>query len=316
MADWRPASTLLISARQSSDAARDGNMFEYEYSDDNVRKTSETFAEIVGEVLIDTVDWIFFVALVIATLFGLISWCLLKKFRTFRNYVLLSTIIAQMLLMLMFDPSDLFGEETVKNNEALRIIPFVLLVFFIMCVKCWLIVLCFVFSVDFVRVFHYDFRAKYLCSTLFAWGVPFIIVLIYTIVGCVLINRPSQTDIFDTPTAMILLLIPVAISLVTFIAVICRLFSDSSANNNLCVRFTIAISIFTLSNYCLFTIVTGILDKNIYAVDILGEIIEYVIIIALIVFIVVLKSNWKLWRDYINKRFAPESGVMLHDQRI
>lgn len=280
-------------------------------------ETVGKLAEILGEAVTNTIAWIFLVAVATAIVFGVTSWCVLNKFRTFRNFVLLSALVALMLQMLVMWLSDRFiSDEVAESNSAVNVIVLCYYVLFQSAFQYWLIVLCYVFSVDFVKVFHYDCRRKYLWSNLFAWAVPFITVHLYAIVGAILYNLPDDESqyIFEAHIAMSLILIPVVLSLITYLVVIGRLIFGASTNK--CCGFTIATLIFLFSNVILFTVVPIVLDKDILAVNVIGEILEYLQTIALIVCIVVLKSNWKLWRDHFNKISGPETGVMLGGHRV
>lgn len=274
-------------------------------------------SELLGEAVTNAIAWIFLVAVATAVVFGVVSWSVLNKFRTFRNFVLLSALVALLLQMLVLWLSERFiSEEVAESNPAVNVVVLCYYVLFQSAFQYWLLVLCYVFSVDFVQVFHYDCRRKYLWSNLFAWGLPFITVHLFAIVGAILYNLPEDESqyIFEAHIAMSLILIPVALSLITYLALIGRLLFGTSTNK--CRGFTIATLIFLFSNVILFTVIPAILDKEILAVDVTGEILEYALTISLIVFIVVLKSNWKLWRDHFNKASGPETGVMLGENRV
>uniref|UniRef100_A0A2H1WI59 SFRICE_027000 n=1 Tax=Spodoptera frugiperda TaxID=7108 RepID=A0A2H1WI59_SPOFR len=61
-------------------------------ADNETEENTEKFSYVVGETAMDIICGILFILSLIAFFYGVTSWCLIKKFRHFRNYVMLSAI--------------------------------------------------------------------------------------------------------------------------------------------------------------------------------------------------------------------------------
>ncbi|KAJ8707470.1 hypothetical protein PYW08_010722 [Mythimna loreyi] len=278
---------------------------------DTSTEQPQIFVTLVGESAMVIIAWILFTLTLIAAIYGVISWCIIKKFRHFRNYVILSAIVANLLRFTVFQLSlALFTEKLVMTYPVFTVIPAFLMMFCSLSFHCWLLVLCYIFYVDFVKVFNIDIRRRYLKSSLFAWGLPSVTAFIYLALELVMFVYNSKViityNMFRIFT-MIILLIPAIISFVIYIVVLNSLFRGKVPNENISShkmrRFYIATLLFILSNIIVLTAIPEILQVPILAIDIIGELGEYLNTIALNVYIIIVKSNRMIWREFLDKIF-------------
>lgn len=277
----------------------------------NVSAMHSATAEIdTTRVIFKTFSWIVIVLSLTAFIYGLTSWCLLKKFRHFRHYVLLNVMLANVLrnfIFLFFYWFKVFCRDVVKRylmcvNGYIYFSLYCNLTF-----DYWLLVLCYIFYVDFVKVFNIDIRRRYLNSSLFGWGIPFVTFLI----AAFLFYLYDSTDILTVNVAMFLELIPVTISLVIFLMVVYNLFRVSEAGMSISTnkwhRFYIAILIYILSNITEIYAIQDVLGIRNNLVAILGASVELLNSIALAVYFVIGKSNRILWKEYFKMRLIQTS---------
>lgn len=108
---------------------------------------------------------------------GVASWCIIKKFRNYRNFVFLNGLLSNFLLY-----STLMRFCFVNSSLTYAMYW---LSEYLETAKChWLVVISHMFYVDIIKVFkrHY-FQRRYLKSTLFGWGVPLIPIVVLAIIN-------------------------------------------------------------------------------------------------------------------------------------
>lgn len=267
-----------------------------------------SFVELVGKRGMIIVAWVLFALTLIAFVYGVTSWCLIKKFRHFRNYVILSAITAGLLRLVTFQIGmSLITRDIVLNYPVVPALVASTMTYFSLSFNCWLLVLCYIFYVDFVKVFRLDIHRRYLKSSLFAWGLSFLSTIIYFILIClVYVNRLKQFIVTFRIGTIVLLLVPVAISFIIYIAVVYSLFrsNDKGANKpfNKWTRFYISTLTFVLSNIIVLAAVIDFFQLEILIVDVIGELGEYLNKVALNVYIIIVKGNRNLWFEFLNKK--------------
>ncbi|KAF9798367.1 hypothetical protein SFRURICE_016005 [Spodoptera frugiperda] len=122
-----------------------------------------SFVELVGKRGMIIVAWVLFALTLIAFVYGVTSWCLIKKFRHFRNYVILSAITAGLLRLVTFQIGmSLITRDIVLNYPVVPALVASTMTYFSLSFNCWLLVLCYIFYVDFVKVFRLDIHRRYL----------------------------------------------------------------------------------------------------------------------------------------------------------
>lgn len=273
-------------------------------ADNETEENTEKFAYVVGELAMDIISGILFILSFIAFVYGVTSWCLIKKFRHFRNYVILSAITVNTLRILSYLIFRLMITHFLLPVEVFIFI-FAAFVYFSLSFHCWLLVLCYIFYVDFVKVFRLDIHRRYLKSSLFAWGVPFVTTSLYFLIKG-LLNPDNYAELFSVVIIEFLLLIPVSISLVIYVTVVYYLFhegdSGSWTSKKKWGRFYVSTLIFILSNLIVLAAVIDIINVRILVVDVIGEMGEYLNSIAISIYIMIVKSNRTLWREFVNKK--------------
>lgn len=179
----------------------------------------------------------------------------------------------------------------------------------------WLLIMTYMFYVDIVKVFENNVERKFLKSTLFAWGVPIIVGIV-----CLLISLIIEYSVEGDKERLLLVFVaasaavacnylPSVINLILFIKLIYVLFcskhsdasviSDRERRIDNFRRFLTASAIFILSNVVVLTfILWDLLDFSILA----RAITLSVQIVAIAVFVPLLKINRNVWYEYFQKR--------------
>lgn len=273
-------------------------------ADNETEENTEKFTYIVGETAMDIICGILFILSLIAFVYGVTSWCLIKKFRHFRNYVMLSAITVNTLRLSCYLIFRLAFTHFPLPVEV-YIFIFADFVYFSLSFHCWLLVLCYIFYVDFVKVFRLDIHRRYLKSSLFAWGIPFVTTFLYFLIKS-LLNPDNYAALFSVEIIEFLLLIPVSMSLVIYVTVIYYLFNEGDSgswtSSKKWGRFYVSTLIFILSNLIVLAAIIDILSVRILIVDVIGEIGEYLNTIVISIYIMIVKSNRTLWREYVKAK--------------
>ena len=233
-----------------------------------------------------------------AVIYGVTSWCIIKKFRHFKNYVFISANIANMLYFLAWFFMAHPGELLKYSGD---LVMFVLFLYTLLLCNSWILVTCYIFYVDFVKVFYYDIRKRCLKSSLFCWGVPSITFFFLYVIPVLL----SSYDLLYNYLTPVTLGIYIALALIGIIFFL---------NCFLCVRvqytlFRASASIKKLRGalkcsliFCFSIILpsTALLSKclNLHVLVILGLLVNATV---LNLFLTLRKTNRELWWDFLNK---------------
>ena len=244
-------------------------------------------------------------------IYGVISWCLIRKFRNFNNYVYLSAILVNLLrLTLIWFNWLIFDKTSTASTLPLRLLIYVFL--FLTCVyNYWLLVMCYMFYKNIVKVFDTSIKRKYLYSTLFAWGVPLIVLLIFRLSFFFVTDKLVFWITFVSLSFYITCsILPASMNLFLFIKLVfalypcngkntCAISSKELRKQNLR-RLCTAIVMFFLSNIVIGTfIIWALLKLPDYVLTLLFS----VQTIVLAVFVPLVKSNRGLWHEYYKNRF-------------
>lgn len=138
--------------------------------------------------------------------------------------------------------------------EILKYFCFFLLYFLIYVRNLWLLVICHMFYLDFVKVFNGHIHRRYLKSSIFAWGFGFLATSIYCIVSCfypisttaLTTSHQSLGIIFNTNGSQIF---PLLANCCFYVIIVCSLCRSLNTNtNNIWRRLYLATLIFALSD--------------------------------------------------------------------
>lgn len=244
---------------------------------------------------------------------GAASWIKFTKIRTLKNYVFLNIMLANILsyITLSFDAYGYlkFIKVSGATLTSLRIIYDTTISYFTLVIQFWLLVLCYVFYVDIVKVFNADFTRRYLKSSLFAWGVPLLVTFVFSVVLPIVLLSIKKYLLKDTFAkifkvffyiSLSLYFIPLTINLFIYIKVLVTLFktrnlSKTAVNSH---RLYIASLIFLLSGTLSLTVPIFIV-LEVSALTI----VESSQLVVLDVYFLLVKSNRFIWKEYFFKSF-------------
>lgn len=271
---------------------------------------STLFIAFVGDTVADTITWVLFALSLSTVVYGMISWCIIKKFRHYRNYVIFNVIFMKMLSLLITQIQHLVQTSYavlcvgVCSDVLILVIAF-LCMFSILSCHCWLLVMCYMFYVDFVKVFNFDFRKKFLKSSLFGWVLPFVTITLYSIVSLSLYVYASINIVTDAIIATIVLT-PLVFNFIIYVTVVYALFfrsefSSISSTNKLR-RFYAGTLVFVFSNILVLTILFEIFEISNLIIAVIAELGEHLATIALNVYMILVKSNRKIWHHFLKTR--------------
>lgn len=261
----------------------------------------------ISRIISQTIVWSATVTSVIAFIYAVISWCLIGKFRNLGNYVLFSVISASMLRFLALH-IQIFAfalAEHIQEAIAFDLI-YGLLIFFSLAFNCWLIVLTYIYYVDYVKVFDLDFSKKYLKINLFGWCLP----LLET-VAFFLIKSVVNPDLFLTITILCFMLTPLIISLINYLIVVYSVFrgrkSELWSSKKKWGRFGVSTLIFLVGSLYVITNLFKATRADLFVLYMVGEMEEYLLSVFVCVYIVFVRSGGTLWGEFVIKRSAQNS---------
>lgn len=250
------------------------------------------------------VEYIVLVLTLAAFLYGVISWCLIKKFRHFRNFVYLEAIGSSLLRLTTVSiviPGVM--QVIVIDDEQIMDIWRYICAYFTTVQNYWLLVICYIFYVDIVKVFRGHVNRKYLKASLFAWGLPFITFLLYYIFikfNKKILPSGSSSDLVANYVEVFIIISPLIFNCFIYIVVVfslCRCFNPSgSTSTNNWRRFYIASLLFVLSDVIvLSSFIWDILSLSFFIRAVMSKLQQIVIDL----FLPVVRSNRELWREYL-----------------
>ena len=285
---------------------------------DSIHHENETLTFRTVYQIEDIIHYIVLGLTLSALLYGAASWYVFKKFRNYRNYVFLNSILANFLLYstikimvnyeeYIYGPSNIWAYRIVYN-----------LYLYLLCVKnYWLLVISHMFYVNFVKVFNGNIQRKYLKSSIFAWGVALITTILFILLYfCCLpkIKTYSSSD-NDAPPyqiAMLSQILPLIVNFCFYFIIVfslCRSFNKRAHTAaNIRRRLYIATVIFLisdvllLSDYVVTIIFNTIMATNSPARALVGVILNHLNAVILPIFLFVVKCNRNNWHAfYLNK---------------
>lgn len=238
-------------------------------------------------------------------IYGCVSWRLIRKFRNFNNYVYMNAILVNIFRLILMSCTVIHCDSKVSN--AFRSIHpsflFAIFNFLTAVYNHWLVVMCYMFYVDIVKVFRKDIKRRYLKSFIFSWGVPTIVFIIcgfiLMIIKEVVQNNKDKVMLLFMMISLIGMsqFLPVMVNLMIFIKLLCGLYvskdnasvvSGAKRRKENCRRLSIASAIFILSNITVLTFV--IWDALELKVEVRGSTLG-IQMGALAIFMPLLKSN-------------------------
>lgn len=246
-------------------------------------------------------------------IYGAISWSLIRKFRNITNYVFITTAFNNVIHLT-------FVSATILHRE-MDIGFFSLIYTYLKAVheNC-LLVICYMFYVDIVKVFRKETKKKFLKVSLFIWVGPLIVIL-----GAILLFVVIIFTLVQDVTAGIVLffvflfiiivttLTPTITNWVLFFKIVWSLFWSKPSNDvamstaakrkDRLQRLCIATSILVLSNtLVLILTILSIFDfweKIAVSVD---SVVTCLQIVVVSLFVPFMKKNRVVWREYLDSR--------------
>ncbi|KAJ8707469.1 hypothetical protein PYW08_010721 [Mythimna loreyi] len=280
--------------------------------------TDNVISRYTSDIIYHIIYWTLFILPLTAVLYGVTSWCIIKKFRHYRNFVLLSACIADMLYLLVWFFMS-YPDKLLIYLPDLSIYIFAIFLCCLLSYNCWLLVLCYIFYVDFVKVFSMDIRRRYLKSCLICWGVPIVTLFLFYVIPVVL----NVNGIIDTalPALIAMFLVAVVIiviiicNFVLYLRVVHSLFRGieigASTSTKKWRRFFICTLVFGFSNVLTLTALLQIFEVKDFYIIVLVNFGLFVNTLALTVYTILGKSNREVWREYLNKRRSKQVALQL-----
>lgn len=99
-------------------------------------------------------------------LFGVITWILIPKWRSFKNYVYVNVIFCYTMSSWLF-----YGLVYVDDDIGVSLVIF----YFVNASSCWLLIASIIIYMDIVIVFNSNITRKVLKCNVFCWGVPLLL---------------------------------------------------------------------------------------------------------------------------------------------
>lgn len=267
--------------------------------------TTDNFDE---PVLACTHEFIILNIMIVTTLatliYGVVSWCIVKKFRNYRNFVFLNGILSNFTFYLLF----LVYEYSINENNVMAE---VFLQYLATSKSHWLVVISHMFYVDIVIVFNTQILRKYLKSTLFGWGVSLITTAIFVVVNI-------NFYVFDRDDSLLYMeimrfvlvgdrILPLIVNCFFYFRIVfslCRSFiKRAHTTSDIWRGLYIASLIFILSDVLLLSdYVVDILFYQNRIAKLVVTLLTYFNPLVLDVYFVGLRSNREMWCNYYVKK--------------
>ena len=248
-------------------------------------------------------------------IYGVISWCLIRKFRNFNNYVYLSATLVNILRLAVGTLTLIkSGFSVPKSVENINLYFFIFM-FLSAVYNYWLVVLCYMFYVDIVKVFDIKIKRKYLKSSLFAWGVPLLLLVISrSIFLLVELTEEDKTEkrllVFARACIRVTsYAFPTIINSIFYVKLVYSLFSCKNAVNVIIPRkerikqnvsrLCIATAMFILNNIFVLTMV---LWDLFHCTNVVRSASFCLQVIVLSLFFPLLKSNRTSWYEHYKRK--------------
>lgn len=234
-----------------------------------------------------------FVLSTITLIIGISSWIFIKKFRHFKNYLFLNIIFNNIVnIVLSYDVINVLKNK----SEAIIFTHALSFLYFKLSAHYWLLLLCYVFYVELVKVLGGDVERKYLKSNLLAWGVPlFFTVFCVFVVPSIHISKTTNATMYHW-----ILFSPLLINVLIYIRVFCALLKiDVRNSSDWCCRVYVATVIFLISG-----VLFLLLPLRLY-VDFppyLSTVVVYLQPVVINVYFFIIRLNRTAWKEYYDRR--------------
>lgn len=232
--------------------------------------------------------------------YGLLSWGLLPKWRTFKNYVLLNTTVAVFFKHFLEQSIDYLDDDFQHFT-----LYFHFYLVFKFAYSFWLLIMSAMFYSSIVKIFKPPKEGRYLKSALISWGIP----------GCLsifdfVLSEPNMVyDMFWLFNSVIYDVIPNAIQLSVFVMymmVIWHLFKGSAvrrSSGDICAKVQLATLLLLMSGIATITChIVDALKRNKTTFTLIMENVDLIPNVVVCVWILATKSNRCLWMEYYRNR--------------
>ncbi|KAJ8713395.1 hypothetical protein PYW07_013765 [Mythimna separata] len=261
----------------------------------------------------------YFLLTAVALLYAVTSWCLIKNFRNYRNFVYLNTILANLVFIAnaywrgYVDQHNIEYEPRKEDRDVFAYQMFCILFSSQTVKNFWSLIISLLFYVDFVKVFDKHIKRKYLISSLCGWVVPLILIQVIYFSGYYLLyfDENSVKDVFVITVYIyiaVTFLSPAIVNCIFYIitvsSVCCSVKTTANTTTSKCWRFCIAGLIFVYCNVSIFIIISLDFIK-IYYPSLRGVADLFVIFLDPIVLNLLFmlgRSNMVLWHIVLVKK--------------
>lgn len=246
-----------------------------------------------------------------AFIYGVSSWCLIEKFRHFRNFVYINAVVSSLLRLLTVSIiiPCVMQVIVIDDKDILDICRYIC-TYFSAVQNYWMLVICYIFYVDIVKVFRGHVKRKYLKCCLFAWGIPFVTFLTYYVF--LYFNEKAQfyasgstLDYFANSVEVFIIVSPLMINCGLYAAVLialCHCFKPKAptATENWR-RFYIATLLFLLSDVIvLSSFIWDVMSVTFVLRAVMSKLQQF----AIALFLPLVRSNRDLWQKYFAKKLS------------
>nr|XP_049705386.1 uncharacterized protein LOC126056456 [Helicoverpa armigera] len=259
------------------------------------------------------VEYLVLVLTLAAFLYGVTSWCLIAKFRHFRNFVYINAIVSSLLRLVTVSLiiPGLMQIIHFEDQDILNICRYIC-TYFSAVQNYWMLVICYIFYVDIVKVFSGHVNRKYLKCYLFAWGIPFVTFLTYYVFLFFnekekFYDQGSSMDFFANSVEVFIIVSPLMINVGLYVAVLtslCQCFQPKtpSATNNWR-RMYIATLLFLLSDVL---VLSSFIWDIMSVTFILRAVLSKMQQIAIDLFLPLVRTNRELWQEYLSRKSSKD----------
>ena len=250
---------------------------------------------------------ILYVLTAVTLICGVLSWWLMPKFRTYRNFVLLGALLSNIVCLIVYHVFwDFMFRDFItlqpENTLSWKLI-YLNVTYYLATVRDhWLIVISHMFYVDIVKVFNGQIRRRYLKSVLFCLGVPLIVVFLRAVAFICYVLQSDEYSIISMIAFCIIQALPPTLNSLLYIVTVYSLYRSSNTrattSTNRRHKFYIASLIFILGEgWILFTHCLEMSSSITTGFTVLLDM--YFQPLLMIVFLFVLKSNRGIWCEFV-----------------
>ena len=257
---------------------------------------------------------------------GVISWWLMPKFRTYRNFVLLGALSSNIVCFIVFYFFWDFMWRNVAKLQPEKPLPWqwdlsLLAVsnYLVNVRDHWLIVISHMFYLDIVKVFNGQIRRRYLKSVLFCLVAPLVTSSLKGVIFTCFVFQSDEYSIISMIAFYVIDALPATLNSLLYIVTVYSLYRKSNARattpTNKRRQTYIASLIFILGEgwmfctYCLLTFGSN-------STDFLVIINMYFQPLIMIAFLFVLKSNREIWFEFIDVHKLKDQDIIIQERDV